>query len=46
MTLFKKPPHPVIQRLQNIDISAMTPLESLNMLYELIEQSKITLDDE
>jgi hypothetical protein len=32
--------------LQNIDISAMTPLESLNTLSELIEQSKMTMDDE
>jgi DNA mismatch repair protein MutS len=40
LSLFKKPAHPVIQRLQNIDISAMTPLEAMNLLNELKEQAK------
>jgi len=45
LSLFKKPQHPVIQRLQNIDISVMTPLEALNLLHELTEQAASALDD-
>jgi DNA mismatch repair protein MutS len=43
--LFKKPQHPVIQRLQNLDISVMTPLEALNLLHELTEQAGDIVDD-
>jgi len=45
LSLFKKPQHPVIQRLQNLDISVMTPLEALNLLHELAEQAADVLDD-
>jgi DNA mismatch repair protein MutS len=45
LSLFKKPQHPVIQRLQNLDISVMTPLEALNLLHELTEQATDVLDD-
>ncbi len=45
LSLFKKPQHPVIQRLQNIDISAMTPLEALNLLHELSEKAADVLDE-
>ena len=45
LSLFKKPQHPVIQRLQNINISAMTPLEAMNLLHELTEQATDASDD-
>lgn len=44
LSLFKKPVHPVIEQLKNIDISVMTPLEAINMLHELREQAKNTPD--
>lgn len=46
LSLFKKPAHPVIEQLQNIDISVMTPLDAINILNELKEQAKnISHDD-
>ena len=38
--LFKKPENQIIDKLNQMDISAMTPLEALNVLNELQELSK------
>ncbi len=40
LSLFKKPENPVIETLQGIDISMMTPLEALNLLHKLKMQAK------
>jgi len=40
LDLFKKPENQVIDKLNQMDISAMTPLEALNVLNELQELSK------
>ena len=38
--LFSKPDHFIIEELQKLDISKMTPLDALNYLNELQEKSK------
>ena len=38
--LFSKPNHIIIEKLQRLDISKMTPLDALNYLNELQEKSK------
>lgn len=38
--LFSKPDHFIIEKLQKLDISKMTPLDALNYLNELQEKSK------
>ena len=40
LDLFRKPDNPVIEKLKQMDISVMTPLEALNVLNELQELSK------
>ena len=35
LSLFQKPGHPVVQKLERVDISTMTPIEALNCLNEL-----------
>ena len=40
LSLFSEPGNPVIEKLQSIEISSMTPLEALNILSELKIQSK------
>ena len=40
LNLFRKPDRQVIDRLQKIDISKMTPLDALNFLNELQEKAK------
>ncbi len=40
LDLFSKPEHPVVEKLNQVDISRMTPLEALNLLNELQEQTK------
>ncbi|MBL7179318.1 MAG: DNA mismatch repair protein MutS [Desulfobacterales bacterium] len=40
LNLFRKTEHMVIEKLQNLDISKMTPLEALNFLNELQEKAK------
>lgn len=40
LSLFKEPGNPVMETLQNIEISSMTPLEALNLLNELKAQAK------
>jgi len=40
LDLFKKPANPIIDKLNQLDISVMTPLEALNFLYEVQQLSK------
>ncbi|MBW2430018.1 MAG: DNA mismatch repair protein MutS [Deltaproteobacteria bacterium] len=40
LDLFSKPGHPVVEKLNQVDISRLTPLEALNLLNELQEQTK------
>jgi len=40
LNLFRRPEHLVIEKLQKLDISKMTPLEALNCLDELHEKTK------
>ena len=40
LNLFRRPEHLVIEKLQKLDISKMTPLEALNCLDELYEKVK------
>ena len=40
LNLFRRPDHLVIEKLQKLDISKMTPLEALNCLNELHEKAK------
>ena len=41
LNLFRRPEHLVIEKLQKLDISKMTPLEALNCLNELHEKAKL-----
>jgi DNA mismatch repair protein MutS len=38
--LFSAPPHPVIRRLSSIDVNAMTPMEAIATLAELVGEAK------
>ncbi len=40
LTLFKEPGHELIEKLMDVDIASMTPLEALNYLNELKEEVK------
>ncbi len=40
LNLFSKPDHFVMEKLKNLDISKMTPLDALNCLSELCEKAK------
>ena len=40
LNLFRKPDQFVIDKLQKLDISKMTPLDALNCLHELQEKAK------
>jgi DNA mismatch repair protein MutS len=40
LDLFQKPVNPIIEKLNQLDISVMTPLEALNFLYEVQQLSK------
>ena len=40
LNLFRRPEHLVLEKLQKLDISKMTPLEALNCLNELYEKVK------
>ncbi len=46
LSLFKEPGNPVIETLQSIEISSMTPLEAMNLLHELKMQAKDIEDDD
>jgi len=40
LNLFRRPEHLVVEKLQKLDLSKMTPLEALNCLNELQEKAK------
>jgi DNA mismatch repair protein MutS len=40
LNLFSKPDRFIVEKLQNLDISKMTPLDALNCLHELQEKAK------
>jgi len=40
LALFPSEPHPVVQRLIELDVDSLTPLEAINILYDLKKQSK------
>ncbi|MFC1817384.1 DNA mismatch repair protein MutS, partial [Thermodesulfobacteriota bacterium] len=40
LNLFRKPEHVVVEKLQKLDISKMTPLDAMNCLHELQEKVK------
>ena len=40
LDLFQKPENPILEKLNRVDISKMTPLEALNFLNELQEELK------
>ena len=39
LSLFRKPEEKLIENLQNLDISTMTPLEAMNVLNQLKEKA-------
>jgi DNA mismatch repair protein MutS len=40
LTLFEAEPHPVIEKIANLDLSVLSPIEALNILYELQKSAK------
>lgn len=40
MTLFEAEAHPVIEQLQRLDLSTLSPIEALNLLYQLQKEAK------
>jgi len=40
LELFRRPEQAVIEKLQKLDISKMTPLDALNHLNELMERAR------
>ena len=38
--LLAAPEHPVVEELRNLDLSRTTPIEALNLLYQLQEKAK------
>jgi hypothetical protein len=38
--LFAAAPHPAVERLAQLDVNAMTPLEALTTLASLVEQTR------
>ena len=40
MTLFEGEKHPVIEELEKLDTSVMSPIEAMNKLYELQKKAK------
>jgi DNA mismatch repair protein MutS len=40
LDLFPRPEHFIVQKLQNLDIARMTPMDALNCLHDLQEKSK------
>jgi len=39
LTLFEVEVHPVVEQLQNVDLSVLSPIEALNLLYSLQNQA-------
>ena len=40
MALFEAEKHPVIEELEKLDTSVMSPIEAMNKLYELQKKAK------
>ena len=40
MTLFEAEKHPVVEEIEKLDVSTMSPIEAMNKLYELQKQVK------
>jgi DNA mismatch repair protein MutS len=40
MTLFEAEPHPVLEELKRLDISTLSPIEALNLLYRMQQEAK------
>ena len=40
MTLFEAEPNPVIEHLQRLDLSTLSPIEALNALYQLQKDAR------
>ena len=40
MTLFEAEKHPVVEEIEKLDVSTMSPIEAMNKLYELQKQAK------
>ena len=40
MTLFEAEPHPVLEHLRGLDLSTLSPIEALNLLYQLQKDAK------
>jgi DNA mismatch repair protein MutS len=40
MTLFEAEPHPVLEQLKRLDLSTTSPIEALNLLYQLQKEAK------
>ena len=40
MTLFEAEPHPVLAQIQQIDLATLSPIEALNLLYQMQKDTK------
>ena len=40
MTLFEAEPHPVLEQIKRLDLSTLTPIEALNLLYQFQKDTK------
>ena len=40
MTLFEAEPHPVLEEIRRVDLSTLSPIEALNLLYRLQQEAK------
>jgi DNA mismatch repair protein MutS len=40
MTLFEAEPHPVLEQVRRLDLSTLSPIEALNLLYQLQREAK------
>jgi DNA mismatch repair protein MutS len=40
MTLFEAEPHPVLEQVRRLDLSTLSPIEALNLLYQLQKEAK------
>ncbi len=40
MTLFEAEPHPVLEQLRRADLSTLSPIEALNLLYQMQREAK------
>jgi DNA mismatch repair protein MutS len=40
MTLFEAEPHPVVEQLKRLDLSTLSPIEALNLLYQMQKEAQ------